>query len=283
MDYKWEEGAAHQRTIQNLPNSFIKKGNVMMIDIHCHIVPGVDDGPQQLFECIEMANAAVKAGITHLFATPHHLNGQYENTKKDIMCRVNKLNQQLLQKNIPLVIHPGQELRIHRDLFMSLEMDEVLTLDNQGKYLLLELPSGEVPMYTQEMVYELLLKGITPIIVHPERNKEFSENPNLLFDLVKEGALTQLTSGSILGQFGKKIKAFSEKIIEHRLAHFVASDAHNTSSRGFTLKEAYETIAKKFDINQTFYYRENAELLICGENLYIENPVPIRKRILGIF
>lgn len=254
-----------------------KRGVVILIDLHCHILPGVDDGPLDLIGCLEMANAAVTAGINHLFATPHHLNGRYENTKVDILDRVSELNKHLQQENIPLTIHPGQELRIHREIFITLEMDEILTLGNKGKYLLLELPSWGVPPYTQEIVYELLLMGITPIIVHPEKNRELIEDNNLLFQLVQEGALTQLTSGSIIGLFGRKVKSFSKKIIEHNMAHFVATDAHDIDSRRFTLQEAYETITKTYGIDRTFYFKENAELLIIGQNIYIDEPIPLKK------
>lgn len=234
-------------------------------------------------ESMTMAKKAVEAGITHLFATPHHLNERYVNVKGDILDRVFELNECLQKDNIPLSVHPGQELRIHRELFVSLEKGEVLTLDNTTKYLLLELPSGHVPTYTQEMIYELLLKGIIPIIVHPERNKELLKNHNLLFKLVQEGALTQLTSGSIIGNFGKSIQSFSKKIIEHNLAHFIATDAHNIGYRGFTLQEAYEAITKTYGIEHAFYFKENAEQLIKGQSPYIVTPVPFKKKILGIF
>lgn len=230
-----------------------------------------------------MAKKAVEAGITHIFATPHHLNEKYVNVKSNIIDRAVRLNESLQQNNIPLNIHPGQEVRIHRDIFTSLENEEILTLDDNGTYLLLELPSGRVPTYTQEVIYELLLKGITPIIVHPERNKELIENHKLLFELVQEGALTQLTSGSIIGTFGKSIQSFSKKIIEHNLTHFIATDAHNIGSRGFTLQQSYETITKTYGIECTFYFKENAEHLIKGQSLSIENPVPFKKKILGIF
>jgi protein-tyrosine phosphatase len=234
-------------------------------------------------ESVNMAKKAVESGITHLFATPHHLNEKYVNFKSDIIDRVLKLNESLQQNNIPLTIHLGQEVRIHRDIFTSLEKEEILTLDDNGMFLLLELPSGRVPTYTQEVIYELLLKGITPIIVHPERNKELIENHKLLFELVQEGALTQLTSGSIIGNFGKSIQSFSKKIIEHNLAHFIATDAHNIGSRGFTLKQAYETITKVYGIERIFYFKENAEQLIKGQSPSIEKPVPFKKKILGIF
>ncbi|MEH7502845.1 CpsB/CapC family capsule biosynthesis tyrosine phosphatase [Neobacillus drentensis] len=253
-----------------------------MVDLHCHILPFVDDGPKEIHDCLEMAKTAADAGIIHLFATPHHLNGQYNNSKSVILESVLECNMHLQREKIPITVHPGQELMIHREIFISLENDELLTLDDKGKFLLLELPSWEVPNYTQDVVYELLLKGIIPIIVHPERNKGFIEDQNQLFELVQEGALTQLTAGSIIGHFGKKVKSFSEKIIKHNLAHFIATDAHNIGSRGFCLHEAYETITKTFGINQTFYFRENAELLLSGQQIFIERPVPIRK-FLGIF
>lgn len=254
-----------------------------MIDIHCHILPGVDDGSPDMNESMNMAMKAVEAGITHIFATPHHLNEKYVNVKSNIIDRVVRLNESLQEANVPLTIHLGQEVRIHRDIFTSLEKEEILTLDDNGTYLLLELPSGRVPTYTQEVIYELLLKGITPIIVHPERNKELIENHKLLFELVQEGALTQITSGSIVGKFGKNIKSFSKKIIEHNLAHFIATDAHNIGSRGFTLQQAYEKITKAYGIQNTFYYKENAEQLLKGQSPYVEKPLPFKKKILGIF
>lgn len=251
--------------------------------MHCHILPGVDDGSVDMNESMNMAKKAVEAGITHIFATPHHLNEKYVNVKSNIIDRAVRLNESLQKENIPLTIHLGQEVRIHRDIFTSLEKEEILTLDDNGTYLLLELPSGRVPTYTHEVIYELLLKGITPIIVHPERNKELIDNHKLLFELVQEGALTQLTSGSIIGLFGKNVKSFSKKIIEHNLTHFIATDAHNIGSRGFTLQQAYETITKAYGINRTFYFKENSEQLIKGQSPSIEKPLPFKKKILGIF
>ncbi|GIN62009.1 tyrosine protein phosphatase [Robertmurraya siralis] len=252
-----------------------------MIDLHCHIIPDVDDGPSHISQFLEMARIAVEQGVTHLFATPHHLNGSYENPKNKILQMTRQYSNYLIEEKIPLVLHPGQELRVHREIFQTIEADEMITLDNQGKYVLLELPSTNVPNYLHEVVYELRLRGITPIIPHPERNVKIVEEPELLYDLLSDGALTQLTAGSIIGQFGKKIKLFSEKLIEHQWTHFIASDAHNTHSRGFFLQQAFEAITKKFGVDAIFYYKENAELLLRGQNIVAEEAKPMRRKLFG--
>ncbi|NYV64892.1 tyrosine protein phosphatase [Bacillus sp. Gen3] len=254
-----------------------------MIDIHCHILPNMDDGPDYENEFMKMVTFAVNTGITHLFATPHHMNGKYLNPKHKILDRITIMNEKLQLTNTPIIILPGQELRIHRGLLTKSSFNEILTLGNNGKYLLLELPSFEVPIYTWEILYELSLQDIIPIIVHPERNVEIINQPNLLYRIVQEGGLIQLTSGSIIGHFGNKIKSFTEKIIEHDLAHFIASDAHNLNTRSFSLHQAYDKITKLYGMNKTFYFKENAELLRLNLNIKLATPIPFRKKILGIF
>ncbi|WP_062237987.1 tyrosine-protein phosphatase [Fictibacillus sp. FJAT-27399] len=255
-----------------------------MIDVHSHVLPGIDDGAPDLTASFDMAKRAVEDGITTLFATPHHRNGKYENSKQDILLQTERLNEALLHNQIPLTILPGQEIRIYAEFLDDLANDQLLTLNNLGKYILIELPSNAVPNYTRQMIYECKLQDITPIIVHPERNSELIENPHLLYNLVKEGALTQVTANSIIGGFGKNIKSFSLKLVENYLTHFIASDAHNISSRGFYLREAYNEIGKKLGNHMAYYLQENAHLIINNESIYIEEPKPIKKKkILGIF
>lgn len=253
-----------------------------MIDIHCHILPFIDDGPTDIARFKEMANIAVKSGITDIIATPHHRNEDYYNPKDKILNLVLEYQQILKHDGNPLIIHPGQELRLHRELFMNLDY-EVLTVNGAGKYLLLELSNREIPDYAYETIYELRLRGIRPIIAHPERNKVFEREPNILHDLVLEGAYMQLTAGSILGKFGKKIRSFSEKLIEHKMIHFIATDAHNSSSRNLLLKEAYEYVTKAYGASYTQYYMKNAEKLLGGEIIQCEEPIIFKKRLFTIF
>jgi protein-tyrosine phosphatase len=254
-----------------------------MIDLHCHILPNVDDGPKDLAESIEMAKQAVQQGIKTIIATPHHRNEKYENHGQTIFRQVEEFNRVLKSENLDLTILPGQETRIFGEMVEGLESGEILPLNN-GKYVFVELPSGHVPRYTGQLLFDIQLKGFVPVIVHPERNQEIVENPEVLYQLVKKGALTQITASSVSGHFGKSIKKFSLQLIEANLTHFVASDAHNTSSRGFKMVEAYDAIAKNFGIEAVYMFRENAKLVVQGKSVYREVPERLkRKKILGLF
>jgi protein-tyrosine phosphatase len=251
-----------------------------MIDIHCHILPSVDDGAKHMTESIEMARAAMKQGITAIIATPHHNDGKYVNTKEEILEKVNELNNRLVKEGIDLTILPGQECRITGELLEQYENGEVLTLNNTGKYLFIELPSSQVPLYTEKLVYDMQMKGIIPIIVHPERNAELIESPEKLYQLVKKGACAQITAASLAGKFGKKIKKFSIDMIESNLVHFVASDAHNVKNRDFQMVEAYKVVEKEFGSDIKYMLMENAELLAEGQTIMKEIPERIKKKKL---
>lgn len=255
-----------------------------MIDIHCHILPGIDDGPKDVTESLRMAQQAVLDGIDIIIATPHHKNGQYNNPKSLIMEKVREMNQRLIEENINLTILPGQEVRIFGELLEEYKMEEILTLNNGGQYLFIEFPSNHVPRYAKKLLYDIQLNGLIPIIVHPERNREIIAEPELLFQLVKDGALTQVTASSITGSFGKTIQKFSIQLIEAELTHFIASDAHNTTNRPFQLAQAYGVIEKKYGLDSLYVFQENAQLLLSGKHVYKEEPQRVkRKKVLGIF
>ncbi len=254
-----------------------------MIDVHSHILPSVDDGAKTLADAIEMAKAAVAEGITTIIATPHHRNGTFENDKSSIMEHVYALNEALQYHRIPLSVLPGQEVRIYGEWLDGYRDGDILPLA-ETKYVLIELPSNHVPRYTEQLFFDIQLQGLVPIIAHPERNSELIEHPTKLYDLVKKGALTQLTAASVVGKFGKNIKKFSLQMIEANLAHLIASDAHNTTTRAFHLREAYDVIQKQFGSQAVYVFRENAELLVANETLYKDAPERIKKKkFLGIF
>jgi len=254
-----------------------------MIDIHSHILPGIDDGAKTVEDSIEMAKLAVQEGIHTIIATPHHKNGKYLNSKTSILPIVEQLNNRLIEDNIPLRVLPGQETAINGEMVDDYQTGGILTL-NQTQYVFVELPSNHVPRYTKQMIFDLQLKALIPIIVHPERNSEIHERPEKLYELVEKGALAQLTAGSLCGKFGKKIKGFSEQLIEANLVHFIASDAHNVTSRAFHIVQAFDTVRNKYGSDYAEMFEENAELLVEGLNVYKEMPQQIKKKkFLGIF
>ncbi|MGE7759122.1 tyrosine-protein phosphatase [Peribacillus sp. NPDC097895] len=255
-----------------------------MIDIHSHILPGIDDGAKSIEDSLEMARMAVSEGIHKVIATPHHMNGKYENRKQDIISRVAALNEVLKAEAIPLEILPGQETRIYGEILRDYKLEEIVTLNDGGKYLFIELPSAHVPRYTEQLLSDIQFERLTPIIVHPERNQELIENPDLLYKFVNNGTLTQVTAASVSGAFGKNIQKFSMQLIESNLTHFISSDAHNITSRSFKMTEAFDVIEKKFNIDYVELFLDNAELLVEGKTVYKEVPEKIKKKkFLGIF
>lgn len=247
-----------------------------MIDIHCHILPGIDDGAKNVDDSLAMAKEAAKEGIRTIIATPH-LNHHYDNRKLSILAKVEELNQMLQTENINVNILPGQEPRISGELLADFDKGDIQPL-NGSQYLFIEFPSSHVPRYTEKLLFDIQVKGLTPIIVHPERNSELIERPEVLYKLVEKGALTQVTASSLCGYFGKKIKNFSIQLIEANLTHFIASDAHNISNRSFKMAEAFQLLESKFSSHYVYLFKENAELLVNGKNIYKELPIQLKKK-----
>ncbi|WP_347321049.1 CpsB/CapC family capsule biosynthesis tyrosine phosphatase [Rossellomorea sp. RS05] len=255
-----------------------------MIDIHSHILPGIDDGAQSYIDSIVLAKKAVSEGIHTILATPHHRNGKYENVRTDILHRVDELNKTLKEERVDLKVLPGQETRIYGEMVEDYRKGELLTLNQVSHYLFVEFPSNAIPGYAERLFYDLQNEGLVPVIVHPERNAEIMERPDKLYTLVKNGAITQVTAASLTGYFGKNIQRLSKQMIEANLTHFIASDAHNVKNRTFKMAEAMDTIEKQYGIDMIYYFTENAELLIDGKNIYREIPERIKKKkFLGIF
>ncbi|WP_347815329.1 tyrosine-protein phosphatase, partial [Dellaglioa algida] len=151
-----------------------------MIDLHCHILPGCDDGAPTMADALAMARVAVDNGISHILVTPHHMDGKYTNHKADVIQRTAEFQAALDEAKIDLVVFPGQEAHINGDLMQAIKNDDVLFADETNRYLMLELPHGEVPEYTSQMIFELQAAGITPVIVHPERNHGIQKKHELL-------------------------------------------------------------------------------------------------------
>ncbi|MGJ9458099.1 tyrosine-protein phosphatase [Oceanobacillus sp. CF4.6] len=254
-----------------------------MIDIHSHILPGIDDGAKTEEDSLAMAREAVSQGITTIIATPHNKNGKYDNERASIKNNVQILSELLVTEDIPLTVIPGQETRINGEMIEDIKNGKLLSL-NHTKYLFVEFPSANVPRYSSQMLFDIQVAGYTPIIVHPERNQELIEHPSRLYEFVKNGALTQVTAASLVGKFGKNIQKFSHQLVEANLTHFIASDAHNTTTRGFCMDEAFHELKNEYGSDYFYMFLENSQLLLDNMNVNRMEPAQVKKKkFLGLF
>jgi protein-tyrosine phosphatase len=210
-----------------------------MIDLHCHILPGLDDGAKNLEEAIEMARIAAHDGITKIVATPHLFRrySHFEDfslieEKQQELCRALKEN------NIPLDIFIGAEIHISHNLIDEIKKNRENLVLNKSSYLIVEFPSDHVFSGVKNLFFDLMSEAITPIIAHPERNSVFASYPDLLYELIHMGGLCQANSGSFLGLYGEKTVEAVSRFLRLGLVHFIASDGHNTSSIAPRLSEA---------------------------------------------
>lgn len=231
-----------------------------MIDIHSHILPGLDDGAANLDAALKMAKMAVKDGITAMIATPHCCDGVYDCQKTKILAACDKLNFELYKADIRLQIYPGAEIRLTPELIELLEKDELLTLGNRGKTILLELPDRFIPKSVVRVVKQVQATGLKVIIAHPERNHTIHMQPEIMAELLYEGATMQFTAGSLVGKFGRPIKLFSEALVKEGKIQYLATDCHNTGLRApkyfnkamkrfgslSGVKNAYDNLLNKF-------------------------------------
>ncbi len=220
-----------------------------MIDIHSHILPGLDDGAGDLQEALEMARLAVADGIRVMVASPHlckqnSIGLAAINEKSVILEQVERFRDRLAAESIALEILPGCDVPLRADTLRLLAEDRVLTVNDGKRYLLLELPHFSMPPALEDICFRLQSQGLTPIITHPERQPLIQERPDRLGRLVGLGCLAQLTANSLTGGFGRRIARISRQLVQEGYIHLLASDAHNTRGRPPVLSLALAALNK---------------------------------------
>ncbi len=226
-------------------------------DIHCHLLPGLDDGASTLDDALAMAELAVADGIETIVATPHQLGNNASNSGQTIRAAVVGFQQQLDRRRVPLCVLPGADVRIEPGLLEKIRSGEVVTLADHRRHVLLELPHG-VYFPLERLLRELASAGLSGILSHPERNRGIINQPGVLRPLVEHGCLMQVTAGSLTGDFGSQVQKFAESLVSQGLVHFVATDAHGTKTRPPILRRAFRRVTKLAG--------ENAATDLCCRN-----------------
>ena len=246
------------------------------IDIHCHILPGIDDGATDLETARSMARQAVDAGTNTIVATPHMSAEWPKNSVENIRQHISQLQRHLAEHQIDLRILPGADIRVDEDFVTRAKSGELLSLADTGRYLLIELPH-EVAFPLDELLFTVGLAGYRCVLSHPERNLAIQSNPQQLTPLIAQGCVIQITAGSIIGVFGSRAQCVARQLLEQRMAHVVASDAHSLRRRNPSLNDAYHHVANRHGqpAAETLF-EINPGRIVAGKELDL--PVPLKKR-----
>jgi protein-tyrosine phosphatase len=254
-----------------------------MVDLHCHILPGLDDGPEKIDESLAMAESAIADGITHVVATPHSSNEFAFD-----YARVRQLRDELQAKvGDRLTLATGCDFHMSVENLEALRKDSAPFCINQANYLLVEFSEYSIAPSTGRTLHEMQLMDVRPIITHPERNAIVLTQPGRLREWIRIGCFGQVTGGSITGDFGTRPQSVALRWIEEGLVHFVASDAHNTRRRPLKLRAAYNIVREQFGEEKArALFVDNPKAAYEGRDLphvplvLEEEPPPRRKRFL---
>ena len=228
-----------------------------MIDLHSHILPGIDDGARNIDIAVNMAQQAVDCGVTHMVCTPHIHQGYFDNNIATIKAAFHQLQSSLEKNEIPLSLSFAAEVRVNELIPQWIKQNELPFLGNfEGKkVLLLEMPHSHVPPGIDALIKWLLKNGVQPLIAHPERNRELMAEQHKFNWLKRTGCKFQVTAGALTGRFGEKVQQFANALMHERAFHVVASDTHDTVRRPNDMADAFQ-ILSGFDAqfaNEVFY------------------------------
>jgi protein-tyrosine phosphatase len=214
-----------------------------MIDIHTHILPGIDDGVRSEEEAVEFARMALADGVRRIVATPHCKNDYWPNDRAVVLEEVEKLRVSLRRERVLLEVEPGAEVHLCPDLVERVADGRAPTLADNGKTILLELSLSQYPVDLENLIFQLKLAGIEPLFAHPERIRYFQDDSARFESAVRLGAYGQITTGSILGAFGRDVQEYSEELLCKGLVQVLATDSHDLSSRPPVMSEALHAMS----------------------------------------
>ena len=216
-----------------------------MVDIHHHLLPALDDGSPDLATSLAMARMAASDGITHVVCTPH-ASSQWTFDPAVTASRLNDLRAALAAESIPLTLGAGCDFHLSYDNIEDAHANPTRYTINAGRYLLVELPDVILAPRMGETLYSLRAAGMVPILTHPERNLTLQRTPERLANWLRNGLLVQITTSSVLGEMGKEAERMAHRLLDNRWVNFLATDAHNLTTRPPVMSRVHDLIAKKY-------------------------------------
>lgn len=250
-----------------------------VIDVHSHILPGIDDGVQTEDEAVDFAREAAEDGVRTIIATPHCREGFYFNDRRIVLDAVARLKARLTREQVELELLPGAEVHICPDLVARVGDGRAPTLNDDGKTLLLELSLSQYPVELENLIFELKLAGLTVLLAHPERIRYFQDDIKRYEEVVRLGAFGQITTGSLLGVFGRTARAFSEELVRKNLIHVLATDAHNLRGRPPRMREARAALAEWVGADLAARMADDfPRKILAGEELDMPEAPPAPRR-----
>ncbi len=249
-----------------------------IIDIHSHILPGVDDGAKDMDMTMEMIRIYKRNGVNKIIVTPHYVkNSSMSTSLEDIKKVLEEVRQEIERAALDFEIYLGHEIYLCRDLLDKLETGKVGTM-NGTSYVFVELPQMDIPDYTRGLIRELVDAGYRPILSHPEKNTLIIEDINIVYDFIQDGALIEVDIPSVCGNFGRDVKRASQKLLKHKMVHFLATGAHSSIRRtpriDSGIGEIEELIGEELFKRLTY---DNPKKVIEGEIIEIEKAKSYKK------
>jgi protein-tyrosine phosphatase len=248
-----------------------------MIDIHHHLLWDQDDGSTSVDLSIEMARMAADDGITHIACTPHS-NGYYVYDSEAIDNKIAELQHLLERQKIPITLGRGCDFHTSYDNIQQARITPRRYSLNGGGYLLVEIPDHALPASLNEVFYQMQLDGLVPILTHPERNLTLQKDMSRVKDWLRSGVLIQVTAGSVTGRMGRTAQRVAHELLARNWVHFLATDAHNTSSRPPKMREAMDVVAER--------YNPDYARLLCVSNplaAFTDKPLAPQPEMLDLY
>lgn len=250
-----------------------------MIDIHTHILPGIDDGAEDIHETLEMAKIAVESGVQVIVATPHcNIPGMYDNYMgKQYIASYQKAVEAIKKAGLPLTLCPGMEVFGTEDIGELLVAKKIMPL-NQSRYVLVEFPFDAEPDYAFYILKQMKEVGAIPVVAHAERYYFVQDNPHVCYEMRMSGCEVQVNKGSFEGRFGSRVRKTAYRLLNHNMISVIASDAHGCEQRTPFMKEVYQKLSEERTVEyMDILFHQNPKRICMNEPVLKVDPIPFSK------